>query len=47
MISFLKALRPARRDHVAVFAEFSMRLLGLLLMQRASGTAAPRFRVVR
>lgn len=48
MPTFLTALRRGRTDHAAVFAEFSMRLLGLLVARRMqAGRRSPRFRVVR
>lgn len=49
MTGFFRTLRRAApAAHKDVFAEFSMRLLGLLLdRRRAARRHSPRFRVVR
>ncbi|WP_161142683.1 hypothetical protein [Propylenella binzhouense] len=47
MSAFFKARGGSRADHRAVFAEFAMQLLGVLLERRMRRQAAPRFRVVR
>lgn len=47
MTRFFPSVGRARADHRAVFAEFAMQIMGVLLERRMGRRTAPRFRVVR